>query len=310
MSFKTASVVLAAAVATNGTITVSYPAGTNKGTYTGAFKHKAFAEGLQALLSAPTDFTVSFGSSNITVTYLGTTSIPANTKVMFQFDVIGKDRLYGYPSDPPTAQGAYLNQSKMAPNTQRVAGLLFMRELNLGAPAAGAANSQITSQALTAASGGTTSFTGTLAGVNDVPRNIVAAWTNTAVLTVRGTDEYGNAMTESSASGTSFTGKKAFATVTKVSVSADVTGLTVGTGNVIGLPIVLPEANLVIKELQDGAAPTAGTIVAQDQSTATATTGDVRGTYAPNATPDGSKSFQLLVAVPDPNDVGNAQFAG
>jgi len=308
MSFKTASVVLAAAVATNGTITVSYPAGTNKGTYTGAFKHKAFAEGLQANLAAPTDFTVSFGSSNITVTYLGTTSIPANTKVMFQFDVIGKDRLYGYPSDPPTAQGAWLNQSKLAPNTQRIAGQLFMRELNLGSPAAGASNNLSTSAAVTAAGSGAVLLA--LAAALDVPRNIVAAWTNSAVVTVRGTDEYGNAMTESSASGTSFTGKKAFATVTSVKVSADVTGMTVGTGNVIGLPIVLPEANLVIKELQDGAAPTAGTIVAADTTTATATTGDVRGTYAPNATPDGSKSFQLLVAVPDPNDIGIAQYAG
>jgi hypothetical protein len=53
-------------------------------------------------------------------------------------------------------------------------------------------------------------------------------------------------MTESSASGTSFTGKKAFATVTKVKVSADVTALTVGTGNVLGLPDLLPEAALVV----------------------------------------------------------------
>ncbi|TWA89579.1 hypothetical protein [Bradyrhizobium stylosanthis] len=304
MSFKTASVVLAAAVATSGTITVSYPAGTNKGTYTGAYKHKAFAEGLQANLSAPTDFTVSFGASNITVTYLGTTSIPANSKIMFQFDVIGKDRPYTYSSDPVN------NQSKLAPNTQRMSGLMYIREINLGSPIAGAANNICTSQAITAASptGGT--LNGTTAGVADVPRNVVAAWTNSAVITVRGTDEYGNAMTESSASGTSFTGKKAFATVTSVKVSADVTGATVGFGNVLGLPIALPEANLIVKELQDGAAPTAGTTVAQDQATATATTGDVRGTYTPNATPDASKSFQLLVAVPDLNDIGNAQFAG
>lgn len=304
MSFKTASVVLASAVATSGTITVGYPAGTNKGTYTGAFKHKAFAEGLQASLAAPTDFTVSFGASNITVTYLGTTSIPANTKVMFQFDVIGKDRPYQYSSDPT------YNQSKLTPNTQRMGGLMYMRIIELGSPIAGASNNISTSQAITAASSTGATLNGTTAGTADVPRNVVAAWTGTAVLTVRGTDEYGNALTESSASGTSFTGKKAFATITSVKVSADVTAATVGFGNVLGLPIVLPEANLVIKELQDGAAPTAGTTVAQDQTAATATTGDVRGTYTPNATPDASKSFQLLVAVPDANDIGNAQYAG
>lgn len=304
MTFKTASVVLASAVATSGTITVGYPAGTNKGTYTGAYKHKAFAAGLQANLAAPTDFTVSFGASNITVTYLGTTSIPAGSKISFQFDVIGKDRQFQYSSDPTN------NQIKLAPNTQRISGLMSVREINLGSPIAGAADNICTSQAITAASSTGGTLNGTTAGVADVPRNVVAAWIGTAVLTVRGTDEYGNALTESSASGISFTGKKAFATVTSVKVSADVTGATVGFGNVLGLPIALPEANLVIKELQDGAAPTAGTIVAQDQATATATTGDVRGTYAPNATPDASKSFQLLVAVPDLNDIGNAQYAG
>jgi hypothetical protein len=90
MSFKTAKVTLASAVATNGTITVGYPTGTNKGTYTGAFRTRRSPKACRPSLSAPTDFTVSFGASNITVTYKGTTSIPANTKVMFQFDFVGK----------------------------------------------------------------------------------------------------------------------------------------------------------------------------------------------------------------------------
>lgn len=293
MSFKTAKVTLAAAVAQNGTITVNYPAGTNSGSYTGGYLHRAFAEGLQANLVAPADFTVSFGTSNITVTYKGLTSIPANTAVLFQFDILGRDR----------ANVATQNLAVL-----RTSGQMYVRVANLGAPVAGAANSISTSQAITAASLTGALLNGTTAGVLDVPRNVVAAWTGTAIMTVVGKDEYGKTVTESSASGTSFTGKKAFASITSVKVSADVTAATVGTGNVLGLPVVLPEAALVLKELQDGAAPTAGTIVGAVTSTATALTGDVRGTYTPNATPDGAKSFQLVLLINDPTDLGVTQF--
>ena len=49
-----------------------------------------------------------------------------------------------------------------------------------------------------------------------------------------------------------------------------------------------------------GAAPTAGTIVAGVTTAggSTATTGDVRGTYDPNAACDGSKVFELILALP------------
>jgi hypothetical protein len=115
---------------------------------------------------------------------------------------------------------------------------------------------------------------------------------------------------ESSASGTSLTGKKAFKTVTGITVSANVTGLTVGTAKVLGLPVFVAGAAEVIREIQDGAVATAGTLVVGDLTTATATTGDVRGTYAPNGTPNGSITFELLVALRSPEFTGNAQFAG
>ncbi|MGZ5923516.1 MAG: hypothetical protein ACXWK2_02975 [Rhizomicrobium sp.] len=289
MSFKIAKVTLAAAVATNGTITVPYPAGTTSGHFAGTWAHKAFAEGLQANLAAPVDFTVSFGSSNITVTYKGTTSIPANTSVLFEFDMVGRNR-----------QNVF-QQNLAAVN---ISNRLALTEISLGSPVAGSSTALVTSQALLAATtAGATLVTTTL----DVPRNVVAAWTGTAVLTVTGKDVYGKTMTESSASGTSFTGKKAFSTITKITVSADVTALTAGTGNVLGLPVLLPQAGQVLGELQDGAKPTAGTIVAGVTSVASATTGDVRGTYTPNATPDGSKAFQLIAAIPDQTDLGVAQ---
>src|SRR5690349_10164658 len=91
MSFKTAKVTLSADVADNGTITVAYPAGTDSGTFAGTFAHQAWASGLQAQLKAPADFTVSFGTSSITVTYLGSTTLPKGSYVNFQFDTLGND---------------------------------------------------------------------------------------------------------------------------------------------------------------------------------------------------------------------------
>ncbi len=64
-------------------------------------------------------------------------------------------------------------------------------------------------------------------------------------------------------------------------------------------------------ELQDGAAATAGALVAgDDTSPATATTGDVKGTYDPSAAMNGDRDMQLIVALPDPSDKGVAQYAG
>jgi hypothetical protein len=107
-------------------------------------------------------------------------------------------------------------------------------------------------------------------------------------------------------------GKKAFKTITDVSSSASITGLTVGTGDVLGLPVFVPGGGHVVAEMEDGANATAGTVVGGDLTAggATATTGDVRGTYDPNSAADGGKVFQLMVALPDPGYIGVDQYAG
>lgn len=295
MSFKTVKASAGSAVATNGTITFSYPAGTNAGSFA-AFGHKIWVDKFQRLLESPTDFTVSFGASNITVTYKGATSIPAGASLNAQFNILGEDD--GTPEVSPKIDG--------------VADLSVVK-LGLGAPVAASANAVATSQAVTVGTSPLALINGALAsgGVAtfDVPRNVVAAWTGTSVITVKGTDVDGKPLTESSASGTSLAGKKAFKTITSVSFSADVTGATVGTGDVLGLPVFLPGTAYVLKELQDGAAATAGTVVAGVSTAATATTGDVRGTYDPNAACDGAKVFDLIVALGDPDYKGVAQYS-
>ena len=220
---------------------------------------------------------------------------PAGTEVFVQLDAPGKNNF----SNVPVA------------STQSMAKLDTVI-VSLGAPATADADGVCASQSGTAstamtiagalASGGVATF--------DVPRNVVGAWTNTATLTVTGTDEYGNTVVETSGSGTSMAGKKAFKTVTSVVPSANITSATVGTGDVLGLPVFLSGTGMVLQELEDGAVPTAGTLVAGVSSVATATTGDVRGTYDPNSAADGSKSFQLIVAVGDVSYKGVPQYGG
>lgn len=278
---------LLAAVADAGTYTAAYPTNRDEGSYQ-LNGHQLTVAG--ATLYSPADFTVAFGATEVTVTNASGASWPIGTVRLGlkrggnAYDLLPDDRV------------------RMAP----------VIEFNLGAPDTADADGVCASQAITAA--GTGTIAGALAsgGVAtfDVPRNVVAAWTTTAVMTVTGTDEYGKVVVESSASGTSLTGKKAFKTVTAVDVSVDVTGATVGTGTVLGLPRVLESAGQVLAEMEDGAAPTAGTIVAAATAEPSATTGDIRGTYAPNGAPNGGKTLKLLVALRDPQATGGAQYAG
>lgn len=295
--FKVLQGTLAADVANAGTFTVGYPSGTDASTFQNGHAHQ-FVLGQNDVLSAPDSFTVAFGASVATITNASGATWPAGTDYYLQLDITGG-----------TFDVGDLVESD-------IAGVIpaALMVLDLGAPDVADADGAVASQAITLLSGLATGINGALAsgGVAtfDVPRNVVAAWTGTAVMTVTGTDVYGAVLKESSASGTSLTGKKAFKTVTAVTVSADVTGATVGTGDVIGLPVFLPGTAYVLKEIQDGAAATAGTLVAGSNADATATTGDVRGTYDPNAACDGAKAFRLVASLPDPKYKGTAQYAG
>jgi hypothetical protein len=106
-------------------------------------------------------------------------------------------------------------------------------------------------------------------------------------VTVSGIDIYGQAMSEaitsSAAVSTAVNGLKAFYLITSVSVSgATGTALTVGTTNVLGCPVRVPNIAYVASVKSNNAlAQDGGTFVAADTATATTTTGDVRGTYLP-----------------------------
>lgn len=296
MSHKVASVIPSSAVATSGTLTFAYPTGTDASTYA-SYGHRIIARGLQAKFTQDAgQISVSFGASNITVTYKGTTSIPADSVVLAEFNVSGNE-------DAPIMPASVYDMSLV--------------KIDLGAPDTidddGICQSQSASGAHTLTLNGALVVNGV--AVLDVPRNVIAdsGGADTAVLTITGTDVYGNVMKESITlnGATAVPGKKAFKTITSVTSSATISnGAFLGTGDVLGLPCFLPSTGMVLKELQDGAAATAGTLVAGVQTTPTATTGDVRGTYDPNAACDGSKAFVLIAALADPDYKGVDQYDG
>lgn len=204
-----------------------------------------------------------------------------------------------YPATAPATGGSY--GSLTGPVNAVTSAIVVAGQ----PPVVGVSNSVAASQSITSGTPGLVNGALATAGVAtmDVPRNIIAAWTGTAILTVTGTDYYGQVQTEASASGTSFTGKKAFATVTAINVGANVTAATVGTGNALGLPFMVANGADFFSPVFDGAADAAvaatNLIVADNTNPATATSGDVRGTYLPVGTLNGAKVLAALIKVYD-----------
>lgn len=413
--FVTVPVIMSADVAANTTFTVGYPANYNAGDFQNATEHFMSINGTK--YRWPNDIGLSFGASAVTVTNRTTDTIPQGAKGNFQFDILGKEV-------PIKA----LNDLGRPKTVHAQTWTPILREF--GAVAAAISNGICLSQAVnttTALLNGSLVTTGV--ANFDMARNVVAAWTTAAILTVKGYDEYDNPMTEQSASGTSFTGKKAFKKVTSASFNANVTGATIGTGVVLGLPVRVLLDKYIVQEFENGiplgkraqiermeffmtgteldtpstrylfpgvagtitkfgavsqaatttggavklqitgvdvttgaitlanadaagteysTVPTAanvfgatdyidvvpagaingsgglaawvefeatsdlkGTFVAglAVNTKSTATTGDVRGTYSPRTTPDGTTTLELLISLPDPDDLGSTQYS-
>lgn len=138
----------------------------------------------------------------------------------------------------------------------------------------------------------------------DVPRAIryVSGSDDSGItFTATGYDFYGQPQTETttgSNAGTA-TGKKAWQSITGITHSGSVAGtLTVGTTDVFGLPVYIADAAYIIQvKWNNTLAADAGTLVVGDAtSPATATTGDVRGTYTPSANASNG-TRRLVVAI-------------
>jgi hypothetical protein len=165
--------------------------------------------------------------------------------------------------------------------------------------------------AVLAAGTGTTAVT-TAAGVAaiqlDCPRAVsVTIGTGTiadVAITVTGLDVYGQAMTDVIQTGTTqsttVNGEKAFFQITGVAVAGAVGGtVAVGTTDVLGSPVRITDAGYIARAGWAGAlAEYAGTFVAAVTTTATTTSGDVRGTYVPSSAPNGTRRLVMGILLP------------
>jgi hypothetical protein len=287
MSLKTVSGFLAAAVADAGTFTVAFPTGTTRGNFAPlGVNHRLVMN--QVELQSPNKITLAF-TTLVTITNKTGATWPIGSPFVLQLETTGE------------ANGRVSTLGVPMPAVTDCP----LSWVDLGTPIATVATN-LRAAAAVAGAGALVLLITTL----DVPRNLIitSAGNDTGItFTVVGKDVYGQAMTEviTGANAGVAAGKKAWSTITSITASGASAGnVSIGVGNVLGIPVFIPGAAVIVKESQDGAVATAGTLVAGDQTFPSTTTGDVRGTYVPNAAPDASKAYALICALPDPRYLG------
>jgi hypothetical protein len=137
----------------------------------------------------------------------------------------------------------------------------------------------------------------------DCPRAVKVNCSTTArAFTVSGYDYYGQAMSETitvAVAGTAVTGKKAFFQISSATIAGSATAVVIGTSDKLGLPVrVFNVSYIASVKSNDTLAQDTGTFVAADTATATTTTGDVRGTYAPATASDGIVRTTMGILLP------------
>lgn len=179
--------------------------------------------------------------------------------------------------------------------------------LTKGAANIAAASAYTAAITLTAGTGVTsvTRGDGVTALQVDVPRalsiTIGAGTITNRNVTITGYDYYGQPMSEVIATGTTqsttVNGKKAFFQIISATVSGAVGAtVSIGTTDIFGSPVKFPNKGYLARVgWDDTLAEDAATVVDGVATTATTTTGDVRGTVAPSSAADGAK--RLVVGI-------------
>ncbi len=301
MTFSNITTILTSDVATGGTIVFNYPSGKNKGNFVAYCAVVSFDNNNQ-FETVKGEIEIALGDSAATVTNKSVTTIANGTRVTLQLNEPG-----------PRAFLTNDGSGEVLKN----ANLIFARQINYGNVIAPDVDSAAVSQAGTASTALTLNGTLVTGGVATFDKarayTITSAGNDSGItFTVTGTDDYENVLVETTTGANAGTaaGAKAFKTITSVVPSGNTAAnVEVGHGDVLGFPLFILNATDVTAELVDGATAVAGTIVAGDQTTPTALTGDVRGTYDPNSAANGTLSFALRVEVSDIK-IGIDQFAG
>jgi hypothetical protein len=120
--------------------------------------------------------------------------------------------------------------------------------------------------------------------------------------TITGFDYYGQAMSEviTSVANATTNGKKAFYQISSISgAGASTTAVTVGTTQLLGLPVRVTDGGYICHVGWNGSFTVdGGSLAAAVTTTATSTTGDVRGTFSPSSVPDGIKRLVVGIMLP------------
>ena len=139
---STVTGVTAAAIATGGTLAVSYPVGTTRGDFVVGIRHRLSVMG--KVFNCPEDFTVVLGATAATLTYQGATTIPAGVRFTVELDRCTSFNPFAtapYPGDV-----AYIK-----PGQTTYVFPLTPCLVNLGTPTTKAAGSYITTTAVAGA---------------------------------------------------------------------------------------------------------------------------------------------------------------
>ncbi len=303
MASKIVPFSLATDLVGGGSVSVAYPAGTSKGNFSGSLKHK-LATSAGNVFGSPQYFTLTFNATTVQVNWTsGSPTIPTGTQVFLELDEPGKS--------------ASVSKSPFPELFNVVRGGLMM--LNFGSPQTADDDGVALAQAVASANDLTLAGALVVAGVAvfDVARTLQYVSSNagdtTQTVTTYGYDDYGVAMLETvTLNGTTIVqGVKAFKRVTRQAVSAACAGnVKTGTSTKLGFPILLPSTAYVLKEIVNAAGVTNGTYVVGSTAKPSATTDDVRGLYVPNSAPNGTNTYEIVMAAADPDQLGQAQFAG
>jgi hypothetical protein len=141
----------------------------------------------------------------------------------------------------------------------------------------------------------------------NTPRALTVNTSTTArTVTISGYDYFGQPMTEAitvATAGTAKPGKKAFYQIASATISGSATAVTIGTTDVLGLPVRCIDAGYVVKvgwnnTLAQDTGGNSQFVVADMTNPASNITGDVRGTYTPSTASDGVKRLVMTIAVP------------
>jgi|GEM_PF-759049 len=262
MSFSVITGALGSAVAPNGTFTAAYPSGKDSGAFFLAVGHKLTVG--SDVYYYPVDFDITLGATSATVTNK-TSAItwPSGAVTRLQLEEAGERAQLTLQIQSPNAQVGTIavtqysinTKAKLVPTTYDT----YLDLITLGAPVALSTNAIALAQS--AAGAGSLTLNGALVSGGiatlDQPRAVQAVSTgaDTAVLTVKGLDVYGFSLSEALTlnGATAVLGKKAFKTISAITNGAAIANLaSVGTTDILGLPLFVPAAGMILAELQSG----------------------------------------------------------